>query len=117
MSTRIESRRYFDESREDCESRILDHVYTLTGPCCAGCDWWQPVNTVIGECTRSAPVSGIERGDALGVTLPVCRLRAGHILTWREHRCGEFKDEFDWSTLPVLYLRRIGRNERGEVAA
>jgi hypothetical protein len=33
---------------------------------------------------------------------------AGHILTNREHRCGDFKDDFDWSSLPPAYLRRIG---------
>ena len=35
-------------------------------------------------------------------------LQAGHILTLRDHHCGDFKDEFDWSSLPKHYLRRIG---------
>jgi hypothetical protein len=33
---------------------------------------------------------------------------AGHVMTNRMHRCGDFKDSFDWKTLPTEYLRRIG---------
>ena len=33
---------------------------------------------------------------------------AGHFMTRREHVCGDFKDDFDWSLLPVAYLLRIG---------
>jgi hypothetical protein len=33
---------------------------------------------------------------------------AGHVMTPREHVCGEFKDDFDWPSLPMPYLRRIG---------
>lgn len=40
-----------------------------------------------------------------GTTYP---LTAGHVMTPREHHCGDFKDEFDWSALPAHYLRRIG---------
>ena len=40
-----------------------------------------------------------------GCSLP---LQAGHILTPRDHHCGDFEDEFDWSSLPTHYLRRIG---------
>ncbi|WP_454751629.1 hypothetical protein [Cupriavidus necator] len=35
---------------------------------------------------------------------------AGHVMTRREHHCGDFKDEFDWSSLPSAYLRKIGRH-------
>jgi hypothetical protein len=38
---------------------------------------------------------------------------AGHVLTNREHRCGDFKDSFDWQSLSPAYLRRIGY--KGEV--
>jgi hypothetical protein len=33
---------------------------------------------------------------------------AGHVLTPREHVCGDFKDDFDWSALPLIYRRFIG---------
>lgn len=33
---------------------------------------------------------------------------AGHVMTPRAHRCGEFKDAFNWSSLSSAYLRRIG---------
>lgn len=29
--------------------------------------------------------------------------------------CGSFRDEFDWSTLPLDYLRRIGAMRAGEL--
>lgn len=34
-------------------------------------------------------------------------LPAGHVLTLRDHVCGDFKDDFDWSSLPPHYLRQI----------
>lgn len=106
----IEVRRYPGESRGDCTSRILDSFYTQHGPCCAGCDWWQAANSAAGQCTRSAPVPGAQRFAVLGITGTSLPMAAGHVMTPREHMCGDFKDEFDWSTLPPLYLRRIGRN-------
>jgi hypothetical protein len=35
----------------------------------------------------------------------------GHVVTAREHVCGDFKDEFDWSSLPLAYRKRIGGNQ------
>lgn len=110
---KIEIRRYEGESRADLESRILDTFYTQHGPCCAGCDWWGSINSVIGECTRSAPVSGHQRWSMMSVFAPAYTPAAGHIVTPRQHFCGEFKDGFDWSTLPLVYLRRIGRKADG----
>lgn len=93
-----------DQKRQE----IVDTFYWKTGPCCAGCDWWTHINSVCGECTRSAPVPGYDRVAMLGVTFSSIGLAAGHVLTNRGHRCGEFKDSFDWQSLPVTYLRRIG---------
>ena len=90
---------------------ILDRFYAEHGPCCAGCDWWRHVNSLIGECHRSAPVSNEQRYSMVRIDWHTWRFRepqAGHILTNREHHCGDFKDEFDWSILPPGYLRRIG---------
>ena len=38
------------------------------------------------------PVSGAERLAMLGMTGISCTVGAGHIMTPREHYCGEFKD-------------------------
>lgn len=87
---------------------ILDTFYHEHGPCCAGCDWWRHINSLIGDCTRTAPVPGEHRASMLGIVGISCEVTAGHIVTHRDHLCGEFKDEFDWTSLPLAYLRRIG---------
>lgn len=89
---------------------IIDRYYTERGPCCAGCDWWHHVNSVAGECRRSAPVAGAQRYALMGMRFIAARTEAGHVMTPRHHVCGEFRDDFDWSTLPAHYLRAIGRN-------
>lgn len=45
----------------------------------------------------------------LGIRVTSLIPEAGHIMTRREHHCGDFKDEFDWTCLPAAYLRKIGR--------
>jgi hypothetical protein len=87
---------------------ILDKLYFERGPCCAGCDWWRSISSLVGDCTRSAPVSGHERASMLGIERSSLQFAAGHVVTPREHVCGEFKDEFDWTSLPLPYRRRIG---------
>lgn len=90
----------------------VDKFYMNNGPCCSGCDWWAHINALLGECRKSAPVSGEERYSmVLLMDWTSYRLRdrkAGHILTNREHHCGDFADGFDWPSLPAPYLRRIG---------
>ncbi len=88
--------------------QTADTFYWSHGPCCAGCDWWANINGLAGECRRSAPVSAKERHAMLSMSGCSLPLQAGHILTLRDHHCGDFKDEFDWSSLPKHYLRRIG---------
>lgn len=88
-----------------------DRFYVAHGPCCAGCDWWHHGSSIIGECRKSAPVSAEERYSMVDMGWLSWRLRdpdAGHILTNRDHHCGDFKDSFDWASLPAHYLRRIG---------
>jgi hypothetical protein len=77
-------------------------------PCCAGCDWWQYFNSVVGECRRSAPASGEQRVAMIGIDRSSLQPGSGHIMTERDHCCGEFEDNFDWQSLPPAYLRRIG---------
>lgn len=92
----------------DSRQEILDDFFWKNGPCCAGCDWWSSINSVAGECTRSAPVTDGNRIAMLGIQGLSTAPGAGHVMTMREHRCGEFRDTFDWSSLPVPYLKRIG---------
>lgn len=44
----------------------------------------------------------------LGMERSSHRFGAGHVITNREHHCGDFKDEFDWATLPLTYRKQIG---------
>lgn len=88
----------------------IDTFYFAHGKCCAGCDWWRHINSLAGECTRSAPVGARERVAMLGtdwISMQLSKV-AGHVLTRREHVCGEFKDDFDWSSLPLAYRKRVG---------
>ncbi len=78
--------------RETSIQRAIDAFYAQHGPCCAGCDWWRWHNSVAGECIRTVPVSGADRVAMLGMTGISCPVGAGHIMTPREHFCGEFKD-------------------------
>lgn len=75
---------------------VIDRFYRDHGPCCAGCDWWRHYNSVAGECIKSAPVSGAERIAMLGIENPSTEPGAGHIITPRDHVCGEFEDTHDW---------------------
>lgn len=88
---------------------ILDRFYWSRGPCCAGCDWWHSHNAVAGDCTKSAPVSGERRAAMIDVHPIGWALDPGHVVTRREHVCGDFKDEFDWNSLPLPYRKRIGQ--------
>ena len=88
--------------------KILDTFYFANGKCCAGCDWWRSLSSMSGECTRSAPVGGRDRFAMLGMVSISAPVDAGHLLTPREHACGEFKDEFDWTTLPLGYRKSVG---------
>lgn len=94
--------------RPDAMQERFDTLYMERGPCCAGCDWWQGVNFGAGECLRSAPMPGADRLAMLGITGCSLNPGAGHALTLATHHCGDFQDEFDWSTLPLGYRARIG---------
>lgn len=97
----------------DKSQQCIDAFYVKNGPCCSGCDWWESIGTVLaGECKRSAPVSGEERVSMLGFEYPSRVLHSGHIITPRDHVCGDFKDDFDWYSLPPSYLRSIGMKPR-----
>lgn len=44
----------------------------------------------------------------MGITKCSLASGAGHVITVRDHHCGDFKDDFDWSSLPLAYQRRVG---------
>ena len=73
--------------------QCIDQFYKDNGPCCAGCDYWRWHNSLIGECTKTAPVAGSERYSMLGIRNASCEIESGHIITDRADVCGEFKDE------------------------
>jgi len=87
---------------------FVDRFYWANGPCCAGCDHWQAINAGAGLCFAGPPVGAAERAAPLGITGMTLNSGAGQVMTPREYHCGAFKDEFDWSTLPPWYLRKIG---------
>jgi hypothetical protein len=86
----------------------LDRFYFQHGPCCAGCDWWRSLSSQVGDCTKSAPVDGSTRWAMLGVDNCSLTPEPGHVVTAYNHVCGDFKDDFDWSSLPLPYRKRIG---------
>lgn len=89
---------------------FIDSFYMKHGPCCAGCDWWRHFNSRAGECTRSAPGAGnADRVAMLGISWSSRQIGAGHVMTRRDHLCGEFADTFDWAGLPLGYRRQIGQ--------
>lgn len=93
----------------------MDRFYCSNGPCCAGCDWWQSANGRTGLCTKSAPVSGKERTAMLEMHSCSLPIGAGHVFTKRNHKCGDFKDDFDWQSLSPAYLKSIGyQHEKGK---
>lgn len=76
-----------------CNQDFMDKFYIKHGkPCCAGCDWWRWHNSLIGDCTRHAPVSSAESLSLSGIES--CSLDAGasHIATKRDYVCGDFID-------------------------
>lgn len=75
------------------KQKLIDTFYKDNGPCCAGCDSWRWHNTLIGECTKTAPVAGSERYSMVGITNPSIEIASGHIMTDRAHVCGAFSDD------------------------
>lgn len=91
----------------DERQELLDRFYHANGPCCAGCDWWRHFSSLTGECTRHAPRPEPEVHSCMifeGSSIS----SGGHPMTRREYYCGDFKDEFDWSSLPLPYRRSVG---------
>jgi hypothetical protein len=86
----------------------VDKFYWNNGKCCAGCDYWRHHNSVVGECTKSNLMSSRDRIQSTGIINATINIGGGHALTTREMMCGNFKDDFDWSSLPILYQKQVG---------
>ncbi|RUR26796.1 hypothetical protein ELY33_16955 [Vreelandella andesensis] len=84
------------EEKEALARKNIKEFYVKNGPCCAGCDHWDPLGASVGECTRTAPVTGIDRVSMLGWDNVTMRIDSGHIVTPREHVCGEFIETEVW---------------------
>jgi hypothetical protein len=87
---------------------INDRRYFQNGPCCAGCDHWETIGGQNGQCKKAAPVSGYEVMKSLGMYGFSYVPGPDHPYTLWNHHCGDFKDSFDWSSLPLLYRKRVG---------
>ena len=88
---------------------FVDSFYVKNGPCCAGCDHWRHVNSMVGECLRSAPVASGDRTGMLGISGSSPAPAAGHTTTRGDHRGAAFDAAFDGPLPPPYYLRSIGR--------
>ena len=120
-NTEIERRRQISisamktiEKREWSEKyqAICDKFYWENGPCCAGCDHWESDAGMIGICTSAPIVSGEQVLKSIGITSCTYTPRPGHPYTEASFKCGSFKDEFEWSTLPAEYLNEIGASKQ-----
>ena len=90
------------------EQTFIDKFYMKNGPCCAGCDYWRHDGSIVGECTNSKIIPAKERASLLNFKNVSYNMGAGHALTRRDYVCGQFKDNFNWESLPLLYLKQIG---------
>lgn len=88
----------------------VDRFYWSHGPCCSGCDWWAHLTSRMGECRRHAPsMSSADRWASVGMSVVFdAPAEPGHPVTPRDYHCGDFKDEFDWSSLPLPYRKSVG---------
>lgn len=96
------------EASDYQEQMRADSFYMANGSCCSGCDHWRGMGGTIGECTNSKIISSKDRLRFLGWRNCTLDIGAGHAITRRDYVCGQFKDSFNWESLPVLYLKQIG---------
>ena len=82
------------------EQEAADDFYKKNGPCCAGCDHWQRLNSVAGLCAKSRLVSGSDRVGPLGIDGLSLSIGAGLAMTPRAFSCANFVDTFDWPAPP-----------------
>lgn len=107
--------------REEFDRRYQEHCDTLywsKGQCCAGCDFWNSDMGNSGECHHAGLVSGDQVLASMGAQFHTLHNpRPGYPLTKADQWCANFKDDFDWASLPSDYLERIGAKFGGVVQA
>ena len=77
--------------RIEVNRAFVEKFASKNGDCCAGCAWWRFVNSVSGECIKSAPMPEEDRIVALGIDSMSLKIGGGHAITRRDHFCGDFK--------------------------
>lgn len=88
----------------------LDFFYWHHGLCCAGCDHWQPLNALVGDCEQLAAndlASEVQHSGA-SIYRITSAIVSPAALTERGHLCQAFVDSFPWQAMPPPYLERIG---------
>lgn len=92
---------YADRDMTEKIQKSIDDFYRKSGVnFCAGCDWWRFYNSLVGECTKSAPVPAEQRTGMIGIEWTTLAIGAGHVMTLRSHTCGDFVDNYDWRKNP-----------------
>ena len=71
----------------------IDAFYKKVGPCCAGCDHWRWINTVVGLCMKSKISPSAERTAMLNIQSSSLNIGSGHAMTERSHHCAFFEDK------------------------
>lgn len=93
---------------------ICDTQYWSNGPCCAGCDHWDSYAGLTGECQYAGIIPGDQVLASMGIQWSTLHNPSpGYPFTKARHCCSNFKDEFDWSTLPDDYLVKVGAKFSG----
>lgn len=96
------------EYQETC-----DREYWTFGQCCAGCDFWESYAGMSGRCTAAGIMSGEDVLRSMGVTFSSYTPPPGFPFSEASNWCGKFRDDFDWSSLDLEYLDRIGAVRNG----
>ena len=121
----VERRRLSSVSAIECRKREefarwyqekCDELYWARGQCCAGCDYWQSAMGNIGQCAAAGIVSGADVARSI-LGPGFCSYTPPPGLPYSEATfyCGKFRDEFDWSSLEMDYLSRIGALHHGRL--
>ena len=87
----------------------MDAYYWKHGPSCAGCDHWSSEQGLVGYCLNSKIMSGVDVAASMGIISSSAQhMPPSYATTKHDYKCGNFKDEFDWTTLSTEYLKKIG---------
>ena len=104
----IERQEWDRRYQEEC-----DKLYWTVGKCCAGCDHWESIGGLTGNCLAAGIMSGEDVIRSLGWSFSSYIPPPGMPFTEARDYCGKFSDAFDWSELDKAYLSRIGALKDG----